>query len=258
MKKKIFNRRKNNFFNLNFYYLIIFIVFLSIIVIFFSNSKFFINNSTFIIQEYSDKLNYNFINIKINDLKHIDTNEIHAYFEKYKNKSIFLVPIQEIIDNLDNINWIDNVTIKSNYKNSIIINIKEEIPIGIFDNGSQKILFSKNLKILELINEDHLDQELIIFYGRMDLKESTSLISKLDIEILNLVESATFIKKRRWNLKLKNNIIIKLPEENIKQFNIDFKKIYNKLIMTDFKNIEVIDLRIDKKAIIKYKNLIND
>ena len=40
--------------------------------------------------------------------------------------------------------WIDKVTIESNYKDIITITITESIPIGIFYNNGNYLLFSKN------------------------------------------------------------------------------------------------------------------
>ena len=39
------------------------------------------------------------------------------------------------------------------WKNTLKVNIKEEIPIGIYENNNQKILFSKNLVILEILGD---------------------------------------------------------------------------------------------------------
>ena len=62
---------------------------------------------------------------------------------------------------------------------------------------------------------------------------------------------------RRWNLILKNGLIIKLPEEDK-----DFFKIWKELehIITIYQNnsdLETIDLRIKNKLYLKYKNSVN-
>ena len=130
--------------------------------------------------------------------------------------------------------------------------------MGIYYNGNKKTLFSKNLKTLEILTDDSNFQKLIKFYGEDSIGQSLKLIQNLDINILNLIESAIYIEKRRWNLQLKNDILLKLSESNINNSLKNFMKINDKLSEDDLKNIEIIDLRIMNKAIIRYKNLLND
>ena len=72
------------------------------------------------------------------------------------------------------------------------------------------------------------------------------------------IKTATFIENRRWNIKLKNMIVLKLPEVNIKKAIENYKKIYSNLSNKDLKDIEIIDLRIPNQAIIKYRNTLYD
>ena len=59
-----------------------------------------------------------------------------------------------------------------------------------------------------------------------------------------------FIEKRRWNLILGNNILIKLPESNIEKSLKNLKRLIEKDKILKSNIIEV-DLRIDDQAIIK-------
>ncbi|MFL2510514.1 MAG: hypothetical protein ACJ0RE_05075 [Alphaproteobacteria bacterium] len=51
---------------------------------------------------------------------------------------------------------------------------------------------------------------------------------------------------------------LKLPEKNLEEAIKNYKKIYSNLSNKDLKDIEIIDLRIPKQAIIKYRNTVND
>ena len=258
MNKKFFNKKKNKFYNINLYKFFILIFILFILINFFYNRYYILDKSISLIQNYSDKFEYNLLYIEVNELDHINDKNIFKYFEEYKNISIFLLPIQKITNQLNNINWISKVNINSNYKNLVSIVIEEEIPLGIYYNGNKKTLFSKNLKTLEILTDDSNFQKLIKFYGEDSIGQSLKLIQNLDINILNLIESAIYIEKRRWNLQLKNDILLKLSESNINNSLKNFMKINDKLSEDDLKNIEIIDLRIMNKAIIRYKNLFND
>ena len=130
--------------------------------------------------------------------------------------------------------------------------------MGIFVKNDQKILFSDNLVILEILDNNHDFKNLIIFYGENSIKNSKNLILKIDQDIKKMIKTATFIENRRWNIKLKNMIVLKLPEINIEKAIENYKKIYSNLSNKDLKDIEIIDLRIPNQAIIKYRNTLND
>ena len=99
---------------------------------------------------------------------------------------------------------------------------------------------------------------MISFYGENSIINSKYLISKIDRDIKKMIQSAIFIENRRWNIRLKNMITLKLPEKNLEEALENYKKIYSNLSNKDLKDIEIIDLRIPNQAIIKYKNTVND
>ena len=255
VKNRFINKRKKNFFKVYIFFLLIFIIFF---VYLYLNINKFANSTSDLIQQYSNKYNYNLNKIEVIGLKNLNKDEILIFFNKFKNNSIFLVPVKEISNEIKKNKWIKEVNIINDYKNTLKVNIKEETPIGIYENNNQKILFSKNLVILEILGKDHDYKNLISFYGENSIINSKHLISKIDQDIKQMIQSLIFVENRRWNIKLKNKITLKLPEKNLEEAIINYKKIYSNLSNKDLKDIEIIDLRIPNQAIIKYRNTEND
>jgi len=255
VKKNYINKRKLNIFNIKFS--LIFSIFA--IVIFFFNLERLTNYSYHLIQKYSDIYDYNFSKIEVSKLEYFNRKEIEKYFEQFKGKSIFLIPINKLSNNIQEIKWIKNVNIKSDYKNTLNVVLLEEIPLGIYDNNNQKVLFSNNLVILDIISNNKDYSKLITFYGQNSINNSLKINSHIEKSFLKgNVDSVEFIKNRRWNLKLQNNILLKLPENNINEAINNYKKLYESFSNQDLKDIQSIDLRIQNQAIIKYKNLLDD
>ena len=254
MKKKFINKRKKNFFyfNLN-YYLFFFVIFFLFIYLVFNYQKIF-DISYQLIQKYSDKYNYNVKHIEIINYQNLTKYEIVKYFEEYKDKSIFLVPLNQKIKEINQNKWVKNVKIRSDYKNTLKIFLEEEIPIGIYVVNNQYILFSQDLVILDIVNNISKYSKLIKFYGENAIENSKKLVLLFDNEIKNSIDSAIYINNRRWNIKLHNAIVLKLPERNIKEAILNYKKIYNNLSNKELNDIESIDLRLKNQATIKYKN----
>lgn len=253
MKKKFINKRKKNFISINKY--IIFLIFLLTIVLiyFFFNTQKIINSSKEYVQNYSFKYGYILKNIEVSKLNYLDKDEILNYFRLFKNKSIFLIPIKDISKDIKKNKWINNIQINSNYKNTLQINIEEEKPLGVYSNNNQKLLFSFNLIVLEIIEDEKKYSKLITFYGENSINNSKKLISNFDDEFYNIVDSAFYVEKRRWNIFLKNELLLKFPEKKIQKAIENYKKIYANFSNKDLKEIKSIDLRIKDQAIIEYK-----
>ena len=255
MKKNILNRRRKKIYFPTILILLFFLI-IVIYILFFYDQK-IIKQFNSIIENYSDKYQYSLSVVNINGLNNINEDEILNLIKPYKGSSIFLIPIKKIANKISQNNWVKSINIQSNYKDTIEINIDESKPIGIYTTGIQNILFSDDLKILENIaNNEKRFSALIKFEGKNSLHESIKLIDSFPDDFIQYVDKAFLINQRRWDLELKNSILLKLPENNIKEALENYKKIYINFSNEELIEIESIDLRMKKKIILKYKESI--
>ena len=255
MKKSILNRRRKKIYFPTILILLFFLITVIYILLFYDQKIFKQFNS--IIENYSDKYQYSLSVVNINGLNNINEDEILNLIKPYKGSSIFLIPIKKIANKISQNNWVKSINIQSNYKDTIEINIDESKPIGIYTTGIQNILFSDDLKILENIaNNEKRFSALIKFEGKNSLHESIKLIDSFPDDFIQYVDKAFLINQRRWDLELKNSILLKLPENNIKEALENYKKIYINFSNEELIEIESIDLRMKKKIILKYKESI--
>ena len=255
MKKNILNRRRKKIYFPTILILLFFLIIVIYIFLFYDQKIFKQFNS--IIENYSDKYQYSLSVVNINGLNNIKEDEILNLIKPYKGSSIFLIPIKKIANKISQNNWVKSINIQSNYKDTIEINIDESKPIGIYTTGIQNILFSDDLKILENIaNNEKRFSALIKFEGKNSLHESIKLIDSFPDDFIQYVDKAFLINQRRWDLELKNSILLKLPENNIKEALENYKKIYINFSNEELIEIESIDLRMKQKIILKYKEII--
>lgn len=255
MKKNILNRRRKKIYFPTILILLFFLIIVIYIFLFYDQKIFKQFNS--IIENYSDKYQYSLSVVNINGLNNINEDEILNLIKPYKDSSIFLIPIKKIAKKISQNNWVKSINIQSNYKDTIEINIDESKPIGIYTTGIQNILFSDDLKILENIaNNEKRFSALIKFEGKNSLHESIKLIDSFPDDFIQYVDKAFLINQRRWDLELKNSILLKLPENNIKEALENYKKIYINFSNEELIEIESIDLRMKKNIILKYKESI--
>ena len=165
-----------------------------------------------------------------------------------------MIPIKEISKNLHQNKWIKDFTIKNDYKNTININIVESIPIGIYFNGEDNLLFDKNGEIIDFVNSNsNLYFHLIEFEGNNSLFNANIFLNSLPLLFRNEIKKAVFINNRRWDVKLKNGINIKLAENNIFDSFNNYDKFYKNVSNQELTEIEMIDLRIPKQIVLKFK-----
>ena len=237
-------------------YLFFFLLFTFIFFFSYSNlnklDNFFISS----IKQFSSKYNYNLNSYKINDLNYIDRNEIIKIVRPYFNTSIFLLPLEDISRSILENNWVEKVKINIDYKNTIFISILEFEPIGIYQFNNGSYYFNSNGKIIDYKSVNHYNKKLIIFTGQSSTLNASLLldtIKHVKNDFKNNIRKAHYIGDRRWNLFLKNGILVKLSEKKFKQSIENYLNLSNKFKYNDLTDIKVIDLRDSDKAIIEYK-----
>ena len=77
-------------------------------------------------------------------------------------------------------------------------------------------MFDKNGEVIDSVNSNYnLYSHLIIFEGNNSLFNANTFIYSLPLLFRNEIKKAIFINNRRWDIKLRNGINIKLSENNI-------------------------------------------
>ena len=202
---------------------------------------------------FSKKYDYLFTEVEINGLNNISDFEINQYFEKYYNKSIFVIPIKEISQKIQKNNWIELVKLKNDFKNKISIYIKEFEPIAVLFNGKNYLFISNSGRVIDFADEEEI-AKYIILEGENAILEAPKFVQSIPNPLKSMIFKAEYINNRRWNIYTKENLKIQLPEIGYKKAMNFFINMHGDLNSSDVTNIEYIDLRISDKAIIKFYN----
>ena len=257
MNKK-FNRKKLFLTERKFFF-IIFIFILIIFIFFYAYKNFFrIKNLMLInLEKFSVNFNYTLQYYEISGLNHVDEKEIIETIKPYINKSIFLLPLNNISDSILENNWIKTLKLKIDYKNKIFIEINEFIPIGIYFFNNNKYYFNSKGKIIDYVSSRNFNNDqLITFSGELSTLNAYSflkILNELKKNFNKKILQANFIKNRRWDLLLEDNLLIMLSETHLQQSIENYIKLTNNLSYNDLNSIKIIDLRDYQKAIIEYK-----
>ena len=193
---------------------------------------------------------FNIKNIKITNNKKINESDIESKITEIYGKNIFFVKTKDIKNVIKNINFLDTIEVKKKYPNTLIIKIYETEPVAILFKNNEYFLLDNGSNLIP-INKDSVESYK---YPHIFGKDS----ERYFLNFLNLLKGSNFpinkIKNYyyfqigRWDLQLKNSLLIKLPNENTKS---SVKKSIELLSQDNFKNYEVIDLRINDRIIVK-------
>ena len=206
-----------------------------------------------VIQNISEKYNYQLKNVEINSLQRINKFEVNNIINQYYSQSIFLLPLEEISNSINQLSWTKDVNLSTNFIDKLNVEIFEYEPIGLLFYNNQLFYFSKDGKIIDKLREK-INESLIIFYGNQASKEAYNLLNVINkTETANMIKEAYYINERRWDIKLHNNILLNLSEKSIEESLKNYIKLIKKFNNSDIVTIKSIDLRDNEKAIISFK-----
>ena len=237
-----------------FTYLCIFLFLIIVSFLLYFNKNNLIETSKNIIQIFSENFQYQFKKFDISGLEIIELKFVEDKLQNYLGSSIFLLPLDQINDSIKENNWVKEISLNTNYKDTLFIRIEEYKPIGIYFFNEKYFVFDENGKIIDQIYiTDFSLQSLLIFKGNSSNLKANSLINILknnDFEKKYQIESLEFINKRRWNINLYSDVKLMLSEEDPNKSIQNFIMIQNKLSETYINNIRIYDLRNLKKTIL--------
>ena len=154
---------------------------------------------------------------------------------------------------LEEVGWVKRANIKKVYPNTLSINIIESDPFAIFYNDQDIFLIDIDGEIISFNPDINKYESLLTVRGENAEIELSEIIKEINInfpEVINKVHGLEFIDKRRWNLFLSSDLLVKLPDTEINKSLMNLKKLFDDNQILDSNIIEV-DLRIKGRAVIK-------
>ena len=213
------------------------IIYLLFLLILSTTSKKFVENQN----NYSIKINH----INVVGLSDVDNLNITNELNNLLYENILLVAKNEIQKVISKYNVIEEYSIKKIYPSTINISIKPTKFVARLSNNDQ--LVGANGKLIE----DKENSEILPYiFGEFNSQNFLKFKKNVSKSKFNFTKFKIlyFFRSNRWDILTYDDILIKLPEHNIsKSLNLAYKLINS----NDFKNKNLIDLRINNHLIIK-------
>ena len=193
----------------------------------------------------------NFFKIKkiilISNIEEALNQEISNSLDKYYSRNIFSLDSGDIKTILDKFNIISEYKIKKEYPSVIKINLIETKILAYYFENNQKIYIGENGK--KIRKKQIVSNDLPIIEGEVDIKKFLKLKKALINNGFKLNDFIVFYfnKSNRWDLVYNNQIIVKLPIDEINYSISLFKDIIES---SNIDEIKIIDLRIKNRIVL--------
>ena len=190
-----------------------------------------------------------FINFKINHI-YITGFEIDETLDLRNNifnlnlKNIFFLNKKLLLEELNKNNLIENFYVHKNYPSTLKLVIKKTKFVAKIKKQNDIFLVGTNAKLVPLNN---LNLELPFIFGEPKISEILHFLKIIENSNLKIeeVDSLYYFRTGRWDIKTKNNKIIKLP------INDYLEKLKYLPLITINKNFDqkILDYRIQNQII---------
>ena len=196
--------------------------------------------------ENQNSYSYRINQINIEGLSNANNLKIYNELNNLFYKNILFVRKEEITDVIKKYNIIEKYNIKKIYPSTINIDIKPTKFVARYSSNDQLLVGAngktitdkENSEILpylfgEFSSEDFLVFQRNIIQSKFTFKEFKTLY---------------FFRSNRWDILTNNDILIKLPQDNLLE---SLNRAYKIISSNDFKNKKLFDLRVNNNLIVK-------
>ena len=201
-----------------------------------------------LISKKSDVL-FKIENIEIKNNFLINKSEIKEKLSNIRKENIFFIKRKDIEEPLKEIDFLKKIEVKKKYPNTIIIKIFETKPVAILFKNKVKYIIDSSSNLISFKNDINFNRLPRIFgeEGENNFIHFLNQLKKNNFPNKK-IKNFYYFQIGRWDLQLLNNKIIKFPHNNTDGAIIKSIELLNH---KNFKNYNIIDLRIDGKIIVK-------
>ena len=191
----------------------------------------------------------NFEKIKSIQISGLNQNQKINLLENIKElniKNIFFLNGKEISKIISSNSLVENYEIFKKYPFALDIKIERTDFLAKINNNGKIFLIGTNGKLSDV---KFLDKELPFIFGKPRIDEFikfTNIIEQSKLS-LNQVKNLYFFPSKRWDLELKNNVILKLSKDHTK---LSLDQAYELINDNNLKDIKVVDARIKNQIIL--------
>ncbi len=185
-------------------------------------------------------------NIKISGLNQNQNLNLLESIQVLNLKNIFFLNGSEISKIIASNTLVESYEIFKKYPYALDIRIEKTDFLAKINNNGKIFLIGSNGKLSDV---KFSNKELPFIFGKPNIDEFIEFTNTIENSKFSLseIKNLYFFPSKRWDLELKNNIILKLSKDHAR---LSLDQAFEFLNDNNFKNIKVVDARIKNQIIL--------
>jgi len=173
-----------------------------------------------------------------------DASDVLSALGVTRGQYIFDVDLAQARSRLERLEWVERATVSRHLPGTLHVQLVEREPYAVWQRGGRLSLVDRTGALITDNNlSDYAHLPLVVGHGAH--RNASALMKELMAKpsLASRVQAAIRVSDRRWNLKLQNGIVVRLPARDISDS-------LQKLVRLDGENgvlsrkIEAVDLRV--------------
>ena len=188
----------------------------------------------------------NVTDVKISGLSKKENNLLFQEINKMNLENIFFINRNEMIKLIASNSLIERYEVKKRYPSTIYVKIQKTNFYAKININDEIFLIGSNGK---LSPNDFKNNDLPFIFGKPDIKEFLDFKKIIDQSRFSYdqIENLYFFPSKRWDLKLKSNILLKLS----KNLSVEYlNDIYKFLEQDSVERFTIVDARLKNQIIL--------
>jgi cell division protein FtsQ len=159
---------------------------------------------------------FRIVSIALTGHRHISREEVLATAGITGTTSLLFLDVEQTRERLKNNPWIADATVLKLYPGELQVGIKEREAFALWQKDGQVAVIAEDGTVLEPYVAPRL-MRLPLVVGRGAETRAKDFLALLDQypALRDVVRASVLVGERRWNLRLKNGIDVRLPETQV-------------------------------------------
>jgi cell division protein FtsQ len=189
--------------------------------------------------------------VELSGQKETSEFEILEALEIQDGASLALFDATAARGRLENIPWIQNVSVQKFYPNTLQVRIAEREAFALWQRGEQLSVIDGDGRVIsDDVDGRYANLLMLIGHGAQHRgKDVIDALAKVP-ELRSRVRAARLVSDRRWDLVLDNGITVRLPETGVERALADVLQMdaENGLLTRD---ITMVDMRLEDRVVVR-------
>jgi cell division protein FtsQ len=177
--------------------------------------------------------------------------DILAAVSVNRGDPILGIDLDAVRQRLEDLPWIESASVERRFPDQLIVSVTEAEPMALWQRSQKLYLVSRDGAVIETANLGKY-AKLLIIVGEDAPKKAQDLFDILaqEPELRSHVTAAVLVGKRRWNIRMDNDVDVKLPEDGALGAWRHFADLNRQNDLLD-KDVSVVDLRQPDRVVVR-------